>query len=245
MFINQISFGVKKKKCKKVTLHIFSFAFNINVEMEVKTRIIKVNLNLLERDKIRTIVKVLQNGGIIAYPTDTFYGLGVNCFIKNSILRIYRLKRREYSKPLSLVVSDMDMVEEVAVDISSFFRALASEFWPGPLTLVLKASSNLPKELQSSEGSIGVRLPAISWLRYLIREAAFPLTATSANVSGEREIFQPERIIKDFYGKVDLIVDGGKTSGTLPSTVIDLASGRPKILREGAVPLSVLRKYLE
>ena len=226
-------------------MYIFASAFTINIEMVVKTQIIKVNPHLIERDKIKTIVKVLQKGGIIAYPTDTFYGLGVNCFLKNSILSIYRLKNRDYSKPLSVVISDLEMVERVAVEIPPVFKALASEFWPGSLTLVLKASSSLPRELRSPDGSVGVRLPALRWLRELIKEAAFPLTATSANVSGKREISQPGKVIKTFYGKIDLIVNGGKTSGILPSTVVDLISGKPKILREGALPVSRIRKYME
>lgn len=213
--------------------------------MAVETRIIKIDLQRMEMSKIRTIAEMLRTGGVIVYPTDTFYGLGVNCYIEKAIEKIYRLKKRDHSKPISLMVSDMEMVEKVAVEIPHLFRAITKEFWPGPLTLVLKASSGIPKELQSSEGSIGFRLPALPWLRELISVAEFPITATSANLSGEKEISSPEEVIKTFHGKVDLIADGGKTLGVLPSTVIDLTAGKPQIVREGAVPSSALKKYLE
>jgi L-threonylcarbamoyladenylate synthase len=111
--------------------------------------------------------------------------------------------------------------------------------------LVLKASSTLPTGLLGLGDSIGVRLPALSWVRELLNETAFPITATSANISGEKEIASPEIIRDSFFGLVDLIIDGGETGGTLPSTVVDLTSDRPVILRDGAVPRSVLGKYLE
>jgi L-threonylcarbamoyladenylate synthase len=136
------------------------------------------------------------------------------------------------------------MVQSLAVEIPSLFWVLTEKFWPGPLTLVLKASSDLPKEMIGPGESVGIRLPDVSWLQRLIDDVAFPITATSANISGENEINDSQRIKDIFCGKVDLIVDGGKTRGILPSTVVDLSSKKPKILREGAVPLSSLGKYL-
>ena len=222
-----------------------SLPFSINIEMAVKTKIIKITPALVESDKIKNIAKVLQEEGIIAYPTDTFYGLGASCFSEKAIQRIYRLKRREPSKPISLIISDINMARDIAKDIPSLFWKMAGEFWPGPLTLVLKASSTLPTDLLGPGGSIGVRQTALSWIRELLEETAFPITATSANISGEKEISNPEIIRDSFFGLVDLIVDGGETRGALPSTVIDLTSAKPVILREGVVPRSVLGKYLE
>jgi len=213
--------------------------------MDIKTRVIKINTALVELDKIKIVAKVLQTEGMIAYPTDTFYGLGVSCFSEKAIQRIYRLKKREPSKPISIIISDINMVRDIGKDIPSLFWKMAGEFWPGPLTLVLKASSTLPAGLLGPRDSIGIRQPAPAWIRELLEEIAFPITATSANISGEKEIADPEIIRDSFYGLVDLIVDGGETRGILPSTVVDLTSARPVILREGAVPRSVLLKYLE
>jgi len=212
--------------------------------MNLKTRILKVDPNLVEIDRINHIVKVLQGEGVIVYPTDTFYGIGVNCFSEESIDKIFYLKKRETYKPISLVISDVEMLREVAVDIPEVFTTIYREFWPGPLTLIFKASTRLPQSLLKGEMTIGVRLPAHPWLRELIRRAGFPLTATSANISGEKEISDPEETIEIFSGKVDLIVNAGKTRGKLPSTILDLTSKKPEILREGAIPQAMLEKYL-
>jgi L-threonylcarbamoyladenylate synthase len=212
--------------------------------MLTATRVIKVNLNRIEAAKIKEIAEVLKKEGVIVYPTDTFYGLGASCFSERAIKKVYRLKGRSLSKPLSLLVSGMDMVQDVTFDIPSLFFELAENFWPGPLTMVLKAASRLPNLILGPKNSIGIRLPAILWLQELINEAGFPLTATSANISGEKEIAMPEKVMVIFCGKVSLIADAGKTKGGLASTVLDLTSPRVKILREGAVPRSLLEKYL-
>jgi L-threonylcarbamoyladenylate synthase len=217
----------------------------MDIEMAIKTKIIKIDPALVELDKVKIVAKVLKEEGIIVYPTDTFYGLGASCFSVKAIQRIYHLKKRQPAKPISIIISNVNMVREIAKEIPSLFWKMAGELWPGPLTLVLKASSMLPKALLGPGDSIGIRQPALSWIRELLQKTAFPITATSANISGEKEISNPEIIRDSFYGLVDLIVDGGKTKGTSPSTVVDLASARPVILREGAVPRSTLRKYLE
>jgi L-threonylcarbamoyladenylate synthase len=213
--------------------------------MAIKTQIIKIDPQVIESGLIDIIIDVLRRGGIAAYPTDTFYGLGVNCYREKAVEKVYRLKKREYDKPISLVVSDVAMVRGVCMNIPPAFEEMAKSFWPGPLTLILKASSSrLPSVLLGEDGSIGIRLPDFPWLRELIRRAGFPLTATSANISGEKEIFQPDKVIEIFEGKVDLIVDGGMTPGQLPSTVVDLTSEKPKIIREGALPSTRLSPYL-
>jgi L-threonylcarbamoyladenylate synthase len=228
-------------RCEPFTL--FFLPFTIDKEMADKTKILKIDPQLIEPVTMSAIVGILQKGGVIAYPTDTFYGLGANCFLKKAIQRIYYLKRREPAKPLSALVSHRDMVHRLAVEVPSLFWDLTEQFWPGPLTLVVKASSDLPEEMLGPGESVGIRLPDVSWLQRLIAEADFPIIATSANISGEREIDDPSKIVDIFSGKVDLIVDGGRTGGILPSTVVDLSSSRPKILREGAVPRSYLERY--
>ena len=213
--------------------------------MAVKTQIMKVNLNLIEQDKIGKLIKVLKKGGIVVYPTDTFYGIGVNGFLTAAVKKIYILKGRDPAKPVSLVVSGLTMVREIAVEIPSIFETIAHQFWPGPLTIVLKAAPHIPAGLQSHEGSVGIRWPDHPWLRALIERAGFPLTATSANLTGEKEISDPVEAQKIFLGKVDLIIDAGRSPGVLPSTVLDLTQKRPRLLREGALPSSELSRYLE
>jgi len=212
--------------------------------IRTKTQIIRINPSLVEAEKIKIIGHILSREGVIAYPTDTFYGLGANSFSKRAIRRIYRLKKRKESKPLSVIISDLEMLERIVSSIPSSFFALATEFWPGPMTLILKAGPSFPEEMLGPAQSLGVRLPALSWLRELVRSVGFPLTATSANISGEKEISDPQEVIRIFKDKVDLIIDGGKTQGGLPSTIVDLTSEKPKIIREGAIPRSKFMKYL-
>ena len=210
----------------------------------MKTRVIKVRPDFVEPDKLEEIVSVLRKEGIIVYPTETFYGLGVNIFVPRAIHRVYRLKKRDPSRPLPVVISDPGMLRDVIMDLPSVYEPLISAFWPGPLTVILKASPGVPETLQGSSGTVGVRLTGYKWLRALIRRAGFPLTATSANLSGEAEISDPEKAFKLFEGKVHLMVDGGKTRGFLPSTVVDLTGDKPRLVREGAVSSLRLREFL-
>lgn len=212
--------------------------------MRIDTQILKINPERIELDQLKIISKVLQEEGIVAYPTDTFYGLGASCFSNKAIQRIYCLKKRKPTKPLSALISDMEMVQNIVRDVPPLFWNITKKFWPGPLTLILKASSKLPEDLLGPGDTIGIRQPALSWLRKLVKKVSFPITATSANISGEIEVASPEKVIDLFFGKVELIVNGGKTTEILPSTVMDLTSRKPEILREGAVPSSLLEEYL-
>ncbi|MFW6131397.1 MAG: L-threonylcarbamoyladenylate synthase [Candidatus Aminicenantaceae bacterium] len=209
------------------------------------TKIIKINTETVEKEKILEIAKALQKEEIIIYPTDTFYGVGANCFSRKVLRLIYKIKKRDQAKPISIIISNRNMVGKLAVDIPDIFWKITDNLWPGPLTVVLKASSNLPQELLGRGDSIGIRLPEGAWLHELVEQAGFPLTATSANISGKVEISNPYEVVKDFQGKVSLIVDGGETQGRIPSTVVDLTSGRPEILREGAVPFLEIEKQIK
>lgn len=211
----------------------------------MKTRIVGVDSKHIELDKIVDISEILKRDGLIVYPTDTFYGLGVNCFSEKGIQRIYELKKRESAKPLLVVVSSISMLEEVAVKIPPVFKRLSAEFWPGPLTMIFPASPKLPEALLGESRSVGVRLPAFAWLTALVEQAGFPITATSANLAGGSVIDHAAEAVRIFKGKVDLIVDAGKTAGGQPSTILDLTRAKPVVIREGAVPAFKLRDYLD
>ena len=171
----------------------------------------------------------------MAYPTETFYALGAAAFSERAVNRIFRLKEREASKPLSFVVSDLDMVGGVVSALPPSFPVLASGFWPGPLTLVLPAADGLPEYVLGPGRTIAVRIPPPAWLRALVRELGEPLTATSANLSGDKAPADPAEVKALFEGRVDLIVDAGPAPGGLPSTIVDLSGETPKIIREGAI----------
>jgi L-threonylcarbamoyladenylate synthase len=212
--------------------------------MPVNTRIVKIHSATLDQDQLKLVSDILLKDGVMAYPTETFYGLGALALSEKAIQKIYRLKKRERGKPLSVVISDIAMAEEIAAALPPLFRTLSREFWPGPLTLVVKAKPLFPPSMLGPGGTLAMRVPDALWLQELVRHLDVPLTATSANLSGEEDISEPEEIIKIFSGKSDLIVDGGPTRGGLPSTILDLTSERPRLLRAGAVPITLLQKYL-
>lgn len=207
-------------------------------------RIIQISSEKIQEEEIRLISDTLRQGAVIAYPTDTFYGLGADIFSRQALQRIHRIKKRQASKPMPILVSDFDMAESLAAEIPPLFGSIAARFWPGPLTLVIKAAAGLPVELVGVKRTVGIRLPDVTWLRELIRRVGFPIAATSANISGAREIDSAEEVIRQFRLKVDLIVDAGRTPGGRPSTVLDLTGMRPVILREGAIPEAEIQRLL-
>ena len=210
----------------------------------MKTRILRIDPAQVGAATLEEISAVLAGGGVMAYPTETFYGLGAAAFSARAVARVFELKGRDPGKPLPLIAADLDMVGEMAGPLPGAFRALAAEFWPGPLTLILRAAPGLPAFLQGPGGSVAVRIPPVPWLRRLAYELSQPLTATSANLSGEKEMAEPAAVAAAFERKVELIVDGGRTTGGAPSTLLDLTAPEPRILRPGAVPETRIRAVL-
>jgi len=200
------------------------------------TREIRIEPGRENAGEIRDIAAALLAGAVAAYPTETFYALGAAAFSPKAVARVFHLKGRNAAKALSVVASDLEMVKAIAGPPPPGFVLLAGEFWPGPLTLILPAAPSVPEFLAGPGRTIAVRIPPLSWLRALVREIGEPLTATSANLSGGKELSDPLEVEALFKGKVDLIVDGGPTPGGRSSTIVDLAAARPRIVREGAIP---------
>ena len=209
-----------------------------------ETRIIMVGERPEESLPQGEIAEALLGGAVAAYPTETFYALGAAAFSKRGVERIYRLKGRDASKPLSVIASDLDMVAEIVAPLPAAFAALAAEFWPGPLTLVLPAAAALPDFLVGPGRTIAVRIPPLAWLRALVAELAEPLTATSANLAGEKELADPADVAALVTGKIEWLLAGGRTPGGLPSTIVDITGESPRILREGAIPTASIRALL-
>jgi L-threonylcarbamoyladenylate synthase len=210
--------------------------------LAVKTRIIRIPPDTVVSDSNEEIAAILRRDGVLAFPTDTFYGLGVNAFSAAAVGKIYEIKKREQGKPLSVVVADFEAAKSVAADPPGVFRILADEFWPGPLTLIVRAKPLFPAGMLGPGRTVAVRVPALTWLRKFLAECGFPLTATSANLSGGGEIDSAEVVRRAFDGLVDLIIDGGRTPGGAPSTIVDLTGPAPSVLRQGAIPSERLRR---
>ena len=204
--------------------------------MPSSSRIIRLPDGAADPFILAEIAVLLRSDGVMAYPTDTFYGLGVNAFSAAAVEKIYALKQRDRGKPLSIVVADPAQARSAAFIVPPVLDTLAGEFWPGPLTLVLKAGPAFPPEMLGPGGTIALRVPALAWLRGLLRLTEFPITATSANLSGDGEMDDPDAVRRAFDGRIDLIVDGGRTPGGAPSTIVDLSGDAPRLLRPGAIP---------
>lgn len=186
-------------------------------------------------------VDVLKGGGIVAYPTETFYGLGVKFDIEEALSRLYELKKRPAEKAFPLIVGGDAAMRSVVSDIDEAARRLMSEFWPGPLSIVFPAAEGL-SEFITSGGKVAVRMPGESFALGLARSAGFPFTSTSANPSGAPPPCDAETVFSYFGEQIDLIVDGGRTKGGLPSTLIDTAGGRVRVLRAGAVAADEIKR---
>ena len=183
---------------------------------------------------------IVKQGGVIAFRTDTFYGLGADPFNVAAVARIRELKGREDDKPILLLISDVDQVERLITDKSKHFQDLAARFWPGPLTIVGRANTDLPDGITAGTGSVGVRLPADSSVRDLVRECGGALTATSANPAGRDAARSAEEVLKYFPEGLDLIVDSGQVTAIEPSTVVDATVSPPRVIREGAISAALI-----
>lgn len=179
--------------------------------------------------------KIIARGGIIAYRTDTFYGLGADPLNESAVRTIRELKGTEDAKPILLLLSDLSEVDRFITHQSEVFKTVTDRFWPGPLTLVAVARPELPIELTAGTGTIGVRLPDNESVRGLVRACGGALTATSANLAGQPPARSAEEVRVYFPAGVDLIVDGGEVTATQASTVLDLSGHQPRLLREGAI----------
>ncbi len=177
---------------------------------------------------------------MIAFRTDTFYGLGVDPFNAVAVGRIRALKGREDDKPILLLISDPDQIDRVIVQRTAEFNELAAKFWPGPLTIVGRAAETLPKEITAGTGTVGVRLPADATVRELVRECGGVLTATSANPAGHEPARSAEEVRVYFPNGIDLIVDDGEVTATEPSTVVDATTSPPRVIREGAIRANLI-----
>lgn len=184
---------------------------------------------------IAKAVDVLVKGGIIAYPTETLYGLGVRVMDKESVQRLFEIKGRPQDKPIPLIVGSLEVLKTIAEEIPPEAEKLIKEFWPGPLTLVFKAKASVSELLTAGTGTIAVRIPGESFALSLSRKIDFPITSTSANPSGATPPEVADEVSRYFGDKIDLIIDGGKTPIGKPSTIIDVTVKPWQILREGAI----------
>jgi len=185
---------------------------------------------------------ILKNGGVLAFPTDTVYGLAAYPFEERMVERLYVVKGRNSTKAIAILIGKMEDLKRIVRVMSPLAIRLAKHFWPGPLTLVLPSLDSLPRSL-SQNSTIGVRMPNHPVALTLLRQAG-PLAVTSANISGQENTKTAQEVLAQLDGRIHLILDGGIAPGGVPSTVVDCTGHEPVILREGPITQDEIKKVL-
>ena len=210
----------------------------------MRATILKVDPVNPKLSEIGKAVKSLKSGKLIAFPTDTVYGIGADVFNEDAVRSIFAAKKRDMNKPLQVLIAQRSDLKSIAREQSEILDRLASEFWPGPMTLVMLAKESFPRSVRCGRDTIGVRMPANPVALKLIETFGVPIAATSANISGFPDPVSAEEVMEYLGNKIDLILDGGVTPGSVPSTVLDISVSPPVVLREGKLSRDRLNKVL-
>jgi L-threonylcarbamoyladenylate synthase len=189
-------------------------------------------------DTLPRALEVLKTGGLVAFPTDTVYGVGALAFDAEAIETIYSAKDRPIEKAIPILIGGPDDLAKVAIDIPDAARKLALRFWPGPLTILVPKRGDLPESV-SATATVGVRVPDHEIARALLQTAG-PMAVTSANISGAQSPVTAQEVFEQLGGRIHLIIDGGRTPGGVPSTVVDCTAPELRILRAGRIALEEL-----
>lgn len=185
--------------------------------------------------QIEKAAEIVKKGGVVAFPTDTVYGLGANPFIKEAVDRIYAIKQRPRHLPLPVLLADESRIDEVVASVPGIALLFMKRFWPGALTIVLPKAASFPGSVIAGENTVAVRIPHHEVTLALIRKAGVPIIGTSANLSSKPSALTAKEVEEQLGSAVDVIVDGGRCPGGVESTVVDLTGQSPVILRQGAV----------
>jgi L-threonylcarbamoyladenylate synthase len=210
----------------------------------MKMIVIKLSDKNIKEDDLIIVKHILDEGGIIAFPTETSYALGVDPFNANAVDKVFYFKKRVPYKPLLLIIAEVNDVEKYAVELPSVFYPLAKNLWPGPLTMVMKVRDIFPLNVRGGGDKLGFRVSSSIIARKISRCCGYPVTATSSNISGKGDCVKAEEVIKAFNQKLDLVVDGGAAPGGY-STVIDITCKPPKVIRIGLISEQTITEVLK
>ena len=211
----------------------------------MKTEIIKINQNKINLSKINRAAKAIKNGNLVAFPTETVYGLGADVFNEKAISKIFAAKKRPFNDPLIVHIADIKELSLLTDQVSSVALKLAAAFWPGPLTLVIKKSHLVSDLVTSGLDTVAVRMPNNNIALSLIKKANTPIAAPSANLFGRTSPTEAWHVVDDLEGNIEMIIDGGKTSVGVESTVVDTTIMPVQLLRAGGISVEALRKVVE
>ena len=199
--------------------------------MPIQTEIISAD----HHESIQRALHVLNKGGLVAFPTDTVYGLGTLAFDGKAVESIYLAKDRPIEKAIPVLIGDDADLDKVSNGVTDIVRTLASRYWPGPLTIIVTKKPTLPESVSATQ-TVGVRVPDHPVAQALLRSTG-PMAVTSANISGQPSPSTAQEVFEQLKGRIHLIVDGGKTPGGVPSTLVDCTGSEIKVLREGPISL--------
>ena len=191
---------------------------------------------------INRAAELIKQGKIVVFPTETVYGIGTNGLDENAVKKLYKVKQRPLNKPISLLVSNMQMIDLIAKDITDIEYRIMKKFFPGPLTIILKKKNIVPDIVTSGQDTVGVRMPSGKIARQLVEIAGVPIAAPSANITGEPSGTNLQDIKKHFEGKADCFIDGGNSELGLASTIVQVVDGEPQILRQGSITLEQIKE---
>ena len=197
-----------------------------------------------QRDAIQEAATWILNGGVVALPTDTLYGLAADPCSAAAVARVFRVKGRAAERALPLIAADAAQVAAHLGRLPAVGQRLADRFWPGPLTLLIAAAPALAPDVSGGTGKVGVRVPADPVARAICAEAGRPITATSANVSGEPATPDPDQVERTLGDRIDLLIDTGITRGGAPSTIVDVTGAEPVLVRGGAIAWQEIHAWL-
>jgi L-threonylcarbamoyladenylate synthase len=210
----------------------------------IQTEIAKVDSYHPNKEIIANAVAVLNKSGIICFPTETVYGLGAKIFDEKALEKLFTIKGRDKRNPFSIFIKEIDELEAFAEEVSPSARKLIDRFWPGPLTLVFKSRLKNPSPYLLKHNKIGIRISSHPLVQELVKQLNCPITATSANLSGKKPCRSSKEVEKVFWGKIDLLLDGGRTKKSEVSTVLDVSEEKWSLIREGSISLTKIREVL-
>ena len=193
-------------------------------------------------DQVETAARILEEGGVVALPTDTLYGLAASALNEHPVRRIFEIKERDRSEPLPLLLSEPADVTEYAADVPEVAWTLAESFWPGRLTLVLRRANAVPDVVTGGSETVALRVPDHPIPRAVARQLGCPITGTSANRSGMPGLTTADEVRRELGSEIDFVVDAGRSGSSVASTVIDVSGPSPQLLREGAVPRAEIER---
>lgn len=210
----------------------------------MNTVIVKINQNEFKEEELAQAARILREGGLVAFPTETVYGLGADGLNDQAAHKIYAAKGRPSDNPLILHIASMEALEDLTTMVPESARKMADAFWPGPLTMIFHKSDKVPYGTTGGLDTVAIRMPEHPISRELIRLSGVYVAAPSANTSGRPSPTMAEHVIEDMNGKIDMIIDGGAVGIGLESTIVDMTSEVPTILRPGYITKSMIEKVI-